>query len=522
MTQEPKIAPPFPSRPAPPMGTTFSKQRFGRETLFLALLAAVSPGFLGCRAGLSPNDTPLQVTTGHAPTVLRPRIVAEPNLRGAASEPGRLSYLVFLDDATLSAVTRDIIVAETGYDTDYITPHNRGVLRVVVSHQAGSPQPVAASLSRIPNVLNAAPDSFYIVKRLTGALAETSTASRTKGPTPIRRLSDPFWSAQWNVHVLAAPDLWPRAAPPRAQTRVAILDNGLFTSAPDLAAFKDNPGFPVQSQDRLPSDPKLAVHGTAVASVIFATGNNGHGIAGLCWGQHQHNGAANYCVPVNIFGTRDESTLASFVEGIYRASAKRVAIINASIEFNPLSKLTAVQHRLVRQLMIQALDYAARQGCVVVCAAGNDGRDLADKRTLPQTLQAPNLIKVAGLRAVVPPELSADSCHSVDLVDIAAPANDIPCLAPYIEEDSEKGSTLRLYYGNGTSYAAPLVSGMLAAAWESLDGNRINYAQTEAERARLVGDLVERFLRECTTPVPALAGSVRLGRVLKFPPVSDQ
>lgn len=116
---------------------------------------------------------------------------------------------------------------------------------------------------------------------------------------------DPPQSYQWGMHVLELPDSWEWST---GNALVAVLDNGLDVTHPDLAAFDplgnyQGGNFIAQRawdygpggsnvDERKPYDlspecsanfiPPWVGHGTHVTGIIAATTGNGIGVAGAC------------------------------------------------------------------------------------------------------------------------------------------------------------------------------------------------------------------------------------------------
>ena len=101
--------------------------------------------------------------------------------------------------------------------------------------------------------------------------------------------NDTYYSEAWHHGMIHSPEAWDTATgDPRSV--VAIVDCGTDTQHPDLyshmligLSFAANEPY----VDPDPSGTNLngysRAHGTAVAGVAVATGNNGFGVAGVCW-----------------------------------------------------------------------------------------------------------------------------------------------------------------------------------------------------------------------------------------------
>ena len=91
--------------------------------------------------------------------------------------------------------------------------------------------------------------------------------------------NDPVWAEQLGVRQIGLPEVW-ESTTGDPNIVIATVDTGA-NGFPDLeGAFV--PGYDFVGSDFEPEDTHS--HGTRVASVIAARGNNGIGMAGHCWG----------------------------------------------------------------------------------------------------------------------------------------------------------------------------------------------------------------------------------------------
>lgn len=133
--------------------------------------------------------------------------------------------------------------------------------------------------------------------------------------------------------------------------KIAVIDTGIDASHPDLFGF--GPGSKVQGKnfvDRNSAPLDVNGHGTQVAGIVAADGQL-QGIAPK---------STLYAYKVSNDGNAVSSDL--IVEAIRQAIADRVDIINISLGVN------RINHHIDA-----AVNDAAREGIVVVVAAGNDG-----------------------------------------------------------------------------------------------------------------------------------------------------
>lgn len=243
------------------------------------------------------------------------------------------------------------------------------------------------------------------------------------GTTP----TDPGWYRQTSMGDVGFEDAW-EAGTGSASTVLAVIDTGVDPS-PDLAGRllpginlvpRANPA-PV-GDDTDTSDDNG--HGSAVAAVAAARGNDDGGIAGACW--------QCLVLPVRVLDEDGEGSLSTVAEGIRWAVDHGADVINLSLG-GPSGGPD----------LDAALAYAAAGDVVVVAAAGNDGS------TTPHYPAAVgSVLAVAGTSTYDPPTVHGSSTRGSGWVDVAAPfCNRV--------EDSSRNFC-------GTSSAAPLVAGLAA------------------------------------------------------------
>ena len=251
-----------------------------------------------------------------------------------------------------------------------------------------------------PNVAFAEPD--YIV---------TATAI-----TP----DDPYYSnQQYYMESIAAPEGW-AIATGSSDVTVAILDTGV-NPHPDLA------GRIIEGRDIINGDDDPADdhgHGTIVAGIAAANGNNSIGVAGIDW--------AARIMPVKVLGSNGSGTSSSVAQGLTWAADHGADVINMSLGGTTSSNT-----------MQNACDYAYGKGAVLVAAAGNDGTS-----TLNYPAAYESVIAVAGLNIYCDARATWSS-HGEGL-ELSAPGT-------RIWTTTFDGSYA---FASGTSVASPLVAGL--------------------------------------------------------------
>jgi subtilisin family serine protease len=193
-----------------------------------------------------------------------------------------------------------------------------------------------------------------------------------------------------------------------------------------------NMGNPIQ--DNNPADP-VHGHGTHVAGIIAAVGNNGVGVVGMAWGAK--------ILPIKALddaGFGDDATLARAV--VYAAD-NGADVINAS--------WGGPGESLVLQ---EAIEYAHGLGVVFVAAAGNASKNLND--FFPANISDVITVAASDYR-----DLQASFSDFGERLDLTAPGVDILSLRA---AGTTLGTPLNASYtrASGTSMAAPHVSGVAA------------------------------------------------------------
>jgi len=229
---------------------------------------------------------------------------------------------------------------------------------------------------------------------------------------------------------------------------IAVIDDAIDIDHPDLMGNL-LPGWDFVAGDNDPSPSNDSScgsepHGTSVAGVIAATGNNHQGIAGV-----SHH---SRIIPLRIGCTYQARYERDAVEYAIRHGAQ---IINASyggVTFSPF------QHEIINML--------EENDVLMVVSAGNYHANNDRAPVYPASLGSPNVIAVAASDAAG--VLAHWSNYGMSSVDIAAPG--VNLTTTRFDRSALKN------YGSftGTSAAAPVVSGIAALllAKDYFDGQR--------------------------------------------------
>ena len=329
-----------------------------------------------------------------------------------------------------------------------VVPH-----RVLVRFRTGT-QPVTRMAARA-DVEASVATAYHLVPRLellrlpagqsvAGAVAALSRDPRVEYAVPdlvVRAAAvpnDPLSSSQWALQAIGAPAAWARTTG-SAKVTVAVLDSGADFSHPDLAANLVS-GWNFVSDTSDPSDD--LGHGTHVAGIIGAVGNNGVGVAGINW--HVS------LMPLKICDAGGSCSLDDEVLALQYAVDHGAKIANASFGGNYGGY----------QPEEDAIAAAGQKGLLYVAAAGNAASDNDSLPFYPASYPLDNIISVAATTSSQ--GLASFSDYGFTSVQTAAPGQDI--LSTMLTSGPLSNPS---GYGvlSGTSMAAPEVTGAAALLW---------------------------------------------------------
>ena len=143
-----------------------------------------------------------------------------------------------------------------------------------------------------------------------------------------------------------------------------IPDNGIDDD--ENGFIDDFCGWDVYDNDNSP-DPNLHypnnAHGTAVAGLIAAQGNNSIGVTGVTWNCK--------IMPIRIFNADGYTTTqADIAEGIRYAAKNGADVLNCSWGG---SSYSSIVHSAIKDITVSGGIGREGKGCVVVAGSGNDG-----------------------------------------------------------------------------------------------------------------------------------------------------
>jgi subtilisin family serine protease len=191
---------------------------------------------------------------------------------------------------------------------------------------------------------------------------------------------------------------------------VAVVDSGVNYNQEDLAVNMWNGGvsFPNHGYDYVDNDNDpmdLHGHGTHVAGVIGAAGNNGTGTTGVC--------QKASIMALRVLDANGSGTTVSITQGIGFAVTNGAQVVNMSLggsgAFDPFFS--------------DAISNAQTNDVVVVVAAGNENSNNDIAAVYPCSFTQPNLVCVAALDQNF--ALANFSNWGATSVDVGAPGTNI-------------------------------------------------------------------------------------------------
>ena len=316
-----------------------------------------------------------------------------------------------------------------------------------------------------PNVEFAEPNyrfsiQDYKVEKVITA-EQASALTPTSPPIPSTP-NDPLYTSQTNIIATNINDVWGEYSTGNGSQMVAILDTGVDYTHPDLAAniwsnaaeangvagfdddgngyIDDFRGWDFINVDNTPLDDNL--HGTHVAGIVGAVGNNGIGIAGAAWNVK--------LMPIKVFQSTGQGNSTTIAAGVEYASNNGATVLNMS--FGSYAESSTLKLALENA-------YAT---AILVASAGNNGICIGPGKCPDGKPSAPHY--PSAYNFVLGVEDNATySCYDQDGPVATSYANllnyELTAPGSQIMSTIPNGG-----YGNltGTSMAAPLVAGALA------------------------------------------------------------
>lgn len=250
--------------------------------------------------------------------------------------------------------------------------------------------------------------------------------------------NDTYYNTQWGSKRINLPNAW-NITTGSKNVMVGVIDSGIKRAHSDLTANVDTSLSKSFTGDNAPFTDSTG-HGTQVAGIIGAVGNNQKGVAGVCWN-------------IKLVSLKTGLDMSLAIEALDYAEDNNIPIVNYSMSFSCGDS---------------AFKYALQNySGLFICSAGNWNLNIDSAGTTeyiyPSRYRLPNVISVAAVNEddqlatwnVVNGRLQASNFGSQS-VSVAAPGNNL--------RTTHIGNTSGLYYiyQGGTSLAAPYVAGIAA------------------------------------------------------------
>lgn len=250
--------------------------------------------------------------------------------------------------------------------------------------------------------------------------------------------NDTYVNEQWAIEKINLPSAWSLTNGSKSVS-VGVIDTGIQANHPDLSANIDKTLSKSFVDDSPLTDERG--HGTHVAGIIGAVGNNNAGITGTCWNVN--------LISLKIHLQNKDGNVAELAKAINYAEENEIQIINNS---NSFTRNSEVLRKAIE-------NYSG----IIITSAGNHYKDIDNDNNY--TRKYPSVYTYSNIISVAASDESDGLWHTgyydgsnygVKSVDLAAPGFSI--YSTYFE------NTSYLYYKKmtGTSMATPYVTGVAA------------------------------------------------------------
>ncbi len=308
--------------------------------------------------------------------------------------------------------------------------------------------------------------------------------------------NDPRFNEQWGLQSTSnpnadidAPQAWDTTTG-SSNVVVGVIDEGIDISHPDLAAniwtnpgetagnnvdddgngfvddihgwdFANNDNTVYDGPGTTPEGDPIDAHGTHVAGVIGAVGNNGVGISGVNWQVRM--------LPMKFLGPNGGTTANVLRAYDYARSLLQAWQTSGGTRGANIRVLNnSYGGRGQSQLALDAIRALSDAGILFVASAGNESRDNDRFPVYPASYNVPNVVSVGAIDSSGLPA-SGFSNYGVRSVDLVAPGSQILSTTP---NDTYTEAT-------GTSASAPHATGtaaLICAAFPTQNLRRLRAA----------------------------------------------
>ena len=321
--------------------------------------------------------------------------------------------------------------AATSADLDALRTAVEGLLSAILSWEG--PELILPNVARIR--LPEIPD-LPRLKELLGSLPFASFVEDDHVARASYIPNDPRYPEQWHLPSVSAPQAWDTTTG-SASVTIAVIDTGVDYTHQDLKG-KCVAGYNYVDRNSDPMDDHG--HGTHVAGIAAALGNNSTGVAGVDWQAR--------IMPIKVLDAQGSGYDSDVAAGIRYAADHGAEVINMSLGSSEYS-----------YTLDEAVNYAYNKGLTVVAASGNEGSSVG------YPAACDHVIAVGAL----------ESNNDLAYFSNRGPEQDLTAPGVSIL------STLPGDYGkmSGTSMASPVVAGCASLVIAAHPG----YSPSQVERA---------------------------------------
>jgi subtilisin family serine protease len=266
---------------------------------------------------------------------------------------------------------------------------------------------------------------------------------------------DPMYSKQWNMECIGLNNAWTGAV--GKNVLIAVIDTGL-SPGKDLQGISLVSGVSFVTSEKSTVD--LSGHGTHVAGTIAQATNNSYGVAGISPNAK--------ILPLKVLDKNGVGRSEWIAAAIDEAVDQKVDIINLSLG-GPPSKIIA-----------NAINNALLNDVLIVAASGNAGS---------QKVSSPaNISGVIAVSAIGPDKSITPYSNTGKEISFSAPGGNTKVEDGGIVQETVRNGQHDFIALQGTSMAAPHVTGALAVLLSEGAGTTKNALQTLEESTEDLGD----------------------------------